>query len=43
MIATHNWWRINDLIDGMMFKWMNQIDSDDYKFMRICRIGLAEL
>jgi len=30
MFATHNWWRINDLIDGMMFKWMNQINSDDY-------------
>ena len=30
MIANHNWWRISHLIDGMMFKWMNQINSDDY-------------
>ena len=31
LFATNNWWRITDFIDGMMFKWMNHIDSDSYK------------
>ena len=31
LFATNNWWRITDFIDGMMFKWMNHIDSDTFK------------
>ena len=31
LFATNNWWRITDFIDGMMFKWMNHIDSNSFK------------